>query len=66
MKIIVNQQSQQCQEGESLAQVLEHLSLAGTGLAVAVNGQVIARSQWPAHALEDGDTVSVFQAIAGG
>ncbi|ORT48471.1 hypothetical protein ST37_18025 [Vibrio sp. qd031] len=34
--------------------------------AIAVNNQVIPRSQWNLTLLNDGDVVSVFNAIAGG
>lgn len=36
------------------------------GVAVAVNGAVVRRAEWPAHALADGDVVEVVTAVQGG
>ena len=38
----------------------------GRGVAVALNGEVVARSQWPATPLNEGDRVEVLSAIGGG
>ena len=37
-----------------------------TGVAVALNEEVIRRSQWVATPLSDGDTVEVLRATQGG
>ena len=37
-----------------------------TGVAVALNEEVVRRSQWPATPLSDGDTVEVLRATQGG
>jgi sulfur carrier protein len=36
------------------------------GIAIAVNGEVIPRSEWPLFELHDGDTVEVISAMQGG
>jgi sulfur carrier protein len=36
------------------------------GLAVAVNGEVVPRTGWPAAVLRDGDRVEVLSAAQGG
>lgn len=38
----------------------------GTGTAVAVNGEVVPRSEWSQRALADGDSVEVLSAVPGG
>jgi sulfur carrier protein len=38
----------------------------GRGVAVAVNGEVVARSEWPRRRLAPGDRVEVLGAIGGG
>ena len=37
-----------------------------SGIAAAVNGEVVPRSQWPVHELKDGDVVEVITAMQGG
>jgi sulfur carrier protein len=39
---------------------------ARTGVAVAVNGEVVPRSVWSEHPLRDGDRVEVLTAAQGG
>lgn len=36
------------------------------GIAVAVNGAVVPRAQWPATALKPGDSVEIVRARQGG
>jgi sulfur carrier protein len=54
--------------GATVASVLELLDIApdARGIAVAVDGEVVARSRWGAAALHDGSTVEVVAAIGGG
>lgn len=37
-----------------------------TGIAVAVNGEVVRRDDWPHRPLVDGDQVEVVTAVQGG
>lgn len=37
-----------------------------TGVAVALNAEVVRRAQWTATPLRDGDTVEVLRAVQGG
>ncbi len=37
-----------------------------TGLAVALNDEVVRRARWPETPLNDGDTVEVLRAVQGG
>ena len=39
---------------------------ARVGVAVAVNGEVVPRSEWSGHALRDGDRVEILTAAQGG
>ena len=39
---------------------------AGRGIAVAVNGTVVARSAWDSTALVDADRVDIVTAVQGG
>jgi sulfur carrier protein len=36
------------------------------GLAVAINGEVVPRSEWPSRGLDDGDRVEILGAVQGG
>lgn len=41
-------------------------SPASSGIAVAVDGEVIPRGEWSATRLRDGQAVEVLQAVQGG
>ncbi|MGB7481954.1 MAG: sulfur carrier protein ThiS [Burkholderiaceae bacterium] len=50
----------------SLQQLVESLALAGKGVAVAVNREVVPRQQWPQRTLQPRDRVDIVRAIGGG
>ena len=65
--IFVNDRPQALAEGATVAGLLRELELAERkGVAVAVNGAVVARSEWAARALAADDRVLIIQATQGG
>ncbi|MGI8557079.1 MAG: sulfur carrier protein ThiS [Solirubrobacteraceae bacterium] len=51
----------------SVAELVERLGVSGRGgVAVAVDGEVVPRSEWAARALADGARVEVVGAVQGG
>ena len=42
------------------------LDPARRGIAVAVNGAVVPRGEWPRYAIRDGDLVEIVKPFAGG
>jgi len=66
VNILVNDEPHHFSETLTLEILLSQLMLNATGSALAVNQIIVPRDSWPAHVLEDGDQVLLFQAIAGG
>ena len=66
MKVVVNGSSQDYADAASVADVVATLAQKPRGIAVAVNGSVVPRSEWAAHQLNDGDSVEVLTAVGGG
>lgn len=65
--ITVNDQPRSLNGTTTLAAVLADLGLGSRkGVAVAVNGDVVARTGWPVHVLRPGDRVLVIRATQGG
>jgi sulfur carrier protein len=64
----VNGEARVLPAGATVASVLELLEVApdARGIAVAVDGEVVARSRWDVTALRDGSMVEVVAAIGGG
>ncbi|OED40795.1 thiamine biosynthesis protein ThiS [Endozoicomonas sp. (ex Bugula neritina AB1)] len=66
MLIKVNNQPVTLQSPYTLAHLLSQLEQADTGIALAVNRQIIKRSHWANHDLNDGDEITLIKATAGG
>jgi len=65
VKVIVNGASRDV-DVVNVEALVEQLTTARRGVAVAVNGEVVPRSSWPAARLRDGDRVEVLTAAQGG
>lgn len=52
--------------GESIGDLLDHLKSNKEGVALAVNQEVVPKSQWNKTLLRHGDNVLIFESIAGG
>ncbi|HEX8659313.1 MAG TPA: sulfur carrier protein ThiS [Hymenobacter sp.] len=67
MVCYVNNSPQETVDASTLTQLLTQLALAEQrGLAVAVNDTVVPRAEWPAHALQAHDRVTIIRATQGG
>ena len=64
--IVVNGDRHESASQLSLADAVALLSSAPTGVAAALNGEVIRRADWPRTLLQDGDEVEVVTATQGG
>jgi len=66
--ILINGARAQLREGGTVADALAHLGLAldAPGVAVAVDAEVVPRSQWGTFALPAGARVEVLTAMQGG
>jgi sulfur carrier protein len=67
MEITVNQQSYSVSEVCSLQQMLDTVLLQpAKGIAIAVNQEIIAKSNWSNHLLNPGDNLIIIKATQGG
>lgn len=67
--VTVNGEERDVPVGYALTSVLRDLDVHpdyASGVAVAINSEVIPRDQWEDVTLDDGDTVEVIQAQQGG
>ncbi|MCS3904149.1 thiamine biosynthesis protein ThiS [Methylohalomonas lacus] len=65
MQILVNGETTPLADHSSLADLIRELGLSGR-LAVEVNREIVPRSQFERHVLEEGDRVEIVNAIGGG
>ncbi|AJZ90803.1 sulfur carrier protein ThiS [Cedecea neteri] len=66
MHIQFNDEPLELTPGLTLAALLAQLDQGKAGAALAVNQTIIPREQWSSYLLREGDTILLFQAIAGG
>jgi sulfur carrier protein len=68
MKVVLNGDERELAEGATVQAAVEALDLpaAGRGVAVAVDAEVVPRTQWEKHTLQDGARVEILRAIQGG
>lgn len=68
MQVMVNGQERSIADGATVGSLVRELGAPGSGrgVAVAVDGVVVPRSQWPDTALRAGVRVEVLTAVQGG
>lgn len=64
--IVINDQSHQVASALNLQQIIHQFELPEMGCVFAINNNVVPRSEWASTLLSQGDSISLFQAIAGG
>jgi sulfur carrier protein len=68
MRVLLNGSEAELSEGATVQTAVEALELpaAGRGVAVAVDAEVVPRTQWQTHELNEGARIEVLRAIQGG
>jgi sulfur carrier protein len=66
VQVRLNGEPRELPDGTTMAQAVAELTPLGTGVAAAVNGDVVPRGTWDARLLRNGDQVEVVTAVQGG
>lgn len=66
MNVWINGDTAQLDAGASVLDALAALGAPRTGVAVAVDAEVVPRNEWGATVLSDGARVEVLTAVQGG
>ena len=68
MRVVLNGRPAELADGATVQAAVETLDLpaAGRGVAVAVDAEVVPRTLWETHELQEGARVEVLRAIQGG
>jgi len=51
---------------ESVEEMVSRLEIEPRGVAVAIDGEVVRRSEWSATRIQDGCSIEIVTAVAGG
>ena len=66
MRIFVNSKETETPDGATVQQLIEQLGLGQKRVAVEVNAQLAAKSEWNSVVLKPGDRVEVVSFVGGG
>lgn len=66
MQVTINAETKELPEACSVAQMIELLSLQNKRLAVEINKELVPRSEFASHQIQEGDEIEIVQAIGGG
>lgn len=66
MEVHINGNTQQIPEGCNVRNLIDKLSIAPTGIAVAINGSVVPRTIWENEVLQPKDSITIIKATQGG
>jgi len=68
VRVLLNGSQTELADGATVQSAVDALDLpaSGRGVAVAVDAEVVPRTEWETHELTDGARVEVLRAIQGG
>jgi sulfur carrier protein len=68
VRVLLNGETAELADGATVQAAVEALELpaSGRGVAVAVDAEVVPRTEWDQHELHEGARVEVLRAIQGG
>lgn len=66
IEVVVNGEKRQFTEGITLAELLTEVGTTQRGVAVALDGEVVARGSWPDVVVPAGARVEILTAVQGG
>jgi sulfur carrier protein len=66
MEIVINGERRQLPDETSLAGAVAALTTVASGIAAAVNGEVVRRADWASTRLAAGDQLEILTAVQGG
>jgi sulfur carrier protein len=66
MRMSINGEERDVADGATIATLLAELDLRRDGIAVALNDDVVPRTEHAVHTLHDGDRIEIIVAVAGG
>ncbi len=66
MQLVINGQEKDLQSSATITLMLKELDITGSHIAVALNFQVVPRSNYDQTPLNEGDKVEIVHAVGGG
>ncbi|MCT4601236.1 MAG: sulfur carrier protein ThiS [Marinifilaceae bacterium] len=66
MKVIINQKEKDICESMNIDELIKNERISNSGLAIAVNQNIIPKNKWALHLLKENDNIMIIRASHGG
>lgn len=66
IEIRVNGEPRSISRGSTVTVLLETVGVLGQGIAIAINGEVVPRSMWQYHYIDEHDKIEILAIAQGG
>ena len=66
MKLTINGKEREVHASNTVTELVQELAINAPNIAVALNCQVIPRSQYPLTPVKEGDQIEIVHAVGGG
>ncbi|GJL78701.1 MAG: sulfur carrier protein ThiS [Nitrospinaceae bacterium] len=66
MKLTINGKERDIRSSQTVTELVTELNIVVPNIAVAVNHQVVPKSQYPTTSVKEGDTIEIVHAVGGG
>lgn len=66
MQVYINGEPKELADNASLAEVISHLDLPVTRIAIELNRSVIRRANWETTIVQEGDRLEIVHFVGGG
>jgi thiamine biosynthesis protein ThiS len=66
LQVFLNGESKTLSESASLSDLVEHLELAPSRIAIELNRVVVRRSTWSSTIIKEGDKIEIVHFVGGG
>jgi sulfur carrier protein len=64
--VTINGESRELAAGATVEAAVRELGADGRGVAVALDGEVVPRAEWPSTEVRDGQQLEILRAVQGG
>jgi sulfur carrier protein len=66
VKLTINGEEREVSSSKTVTELVKELKINAPNIAVALNSQVIPKSQYPETPVKEGDTIEIVHAVGGG
>ncbi len=66
VKLTINGKEREVHSSNTVTELVQELAINAPNIAVALNCQVIPRSQYPSTPVKEGDQIEIVHAVGGG